>query len=417
MASSIEAVRGTKDVLPQDSYKWRFVERTAQQVAADFGFREVRFPTFEKTELFVRGVGDTTDVVQKEMYTFVTKGEDSITLRPEGTASVARLCLQNGLFAGLMPLKLYYIISCFRYEKPQAGRYREFHQFGVELYGTQSPASDAEVIALADTLIKRLGIRGVSLKINSIGCPECRKKYHAALKSYFENAKDSLCDTCRDRLDRNPMRILDCKNPDCAKIAKDAPRVTDFLCEDCSDHFAKLKEGLENFGIDYEVDTSIVRGLDYYTKTVFEFVDGETGLTVLGGGRYDGLITDLDPSKQVCGLGFATGLERLLLVMEKQGCDFGKEDTCRVYIANIGEKGAKKAAALAYALRTKGIAAETDVSSRSLKAQMKYADKIGAEYTLVLGDNEVESGKAVLKRMSDGEKRETELDALAEELK
>lgn len=416
MASSIEAVRGTKDVLPQDSYKWRFVERTAQSVAARFGFREVRFPTFEKTELFVRGVGDTTDVVQKEMYTFVTKGEDSITLRPEGTASVARLCLQNGLFAGLMPLKLYYIISCFRYEKPQAGRYREFHQFGVELYGTQSPASDAEVIALADTLIKSLGIKGVRLKINSIGCPECRKNYHAALKAYFENARDSLCDTCRDRLERNPMRILDCKDPDCAKIAKGAPKVTDFLCEECSDHFGKLQEALGNFGIDYEIDTSIVRGLDYYTKTVFEFVDSETGLTVLGGGRYDGLVTDLDPSKQVCGLGFATGLERLILVMEKQGCDFGKEDTCRVYIANIGENGAKKAAALVYALRSAGISAESDISSRSLKAQMKYADKIGAEYTLVLGDNEVESGRAVLKRMSDGEKREIALDALVSEL-
>lgn len=416
MASSIEAVRGTKDVLPQDSYKWRFVERTAQSVAARFGFREVRFPTFEKTELFVRGVGDTTDVVQKEMYTFVTKGEDSITLRPEGTASVARLCLQNGLFAGLMPLKLYYIISCFRYEKPQAGRYREFHQFGVELYGTQSPSSDAEVIALADTLIKSLGIKGVRLKINSIGCPECRKNYHAALKAYFENARDSLCDTCRDRLERNPMRILDCKDPDCAKIAKGAPRVTDFLCEECSDHFGKLQETLGSFGIGYEIDTSIVRGLDYYTKTVFEFVDSETGLTVLGGGRYDGLVTDLDPSKQVCGLGFATGLERLILVMEKQGCDFGKEDTCRVYIANIGENGAKKAAALVYALRSAGISAESDISSRSLKAQMKYADKIGAEYTLVLGDNEVESGRAVLKRMSDGEKREIALDALASEL-
>ena len=416
MASSIEAVRGTKDVLPQDSYKWRFVERTAQSVAARFGFREVRFPTFEKTELFVRGVGDTTDVVQKEMYTFVTKGEDSITLRPEGTASVARLCLQNGLFAGLMPLKLYYIISCFRYEKPQAGRYREFHQFGVELYGTQSPSSDAEVIALADTLIKSLGIKGVRLKINSIGCPECRKNYHAALKAYFENARDSLCDTCRDRLERNPMRILDCKDPDCVKIAKGAPRVTDFLCEECSDHFGKLQETLGSFGIGYEIDTSIVRGLDYYTKTVFEFVDSETGLTVLGGGRYDGLVTDLDPSKQVCGLGFATGLERLILVMEKQGCDFGKEDTCRVYIANIGENGAKKAAALVYALRSAGISAESDISSRSLKAQMKYADKIGAEYTLVLGDNEVESGRAVLKRMSDGEKREIALDALVSEL-
>ena len=409
-------IKGMEDVVPAESHKWQTVEKIAADTAASYGFREIRIPTFENTELFVRSVGETTDVVQKEMFSVMGR-ESKFTLRPEGTAGTIRAVLQNGLLNDALPQKVFYILSCFRHEKPQAGRLWEFHQFGVELYGTQSPASDAEVIALADTLIKRLGIRGVSLKINSIGCPECRKKYHAALKSYFENAKDALCDTCRDRLDRNPMRILDCKNPDCAKIAKDAPRVTDFLCEDCADHFAKLKAGLENFGIDYEVDTSIVRGLDYYTKTVFEFVDGETGLTVLGGGRYDGLITDLDPSKQVCGLGFATGLERLLLVMEKQGCDFGKEDTCRVYIANIGEKGAQKAAALAYALRTKGIAAETDVSSRSLKAQMKYADKIGAEYTLVLGDNEVESGKAVLKRMSDGEKRETELDALAEELK
>lgn len=413
----IEAVRGTKDVLMQDSYKWRYVESVAQKVAADFGFKEVRFPTFEKTELFVRGVGDTTDVVQKEMYTFVTKGEDSITLRPEGTASVARLCLQNGLFAGLMPLKMYYIISCFRYEKPQAGRYREFHQFGVELYGTQAPSSDAEVIALADTLIKRLGIKGVKLKINSIGCPTCRKDYHTALKSYFEASKDELCDTCKDRLDRNPMRILDCKSPVCQGIAKDAPKVTEYLCEECAEHFEKFKAALDNLGIEYEVDTSIVRGLDYYTKSVFEFVDEKSGLTVLAGGRYDGLIEDLAPNQKVCGLGFATGIERLLLVMEQQGCSFGREDKTKIYIANIGEKGAVKAQALAFELRKEGISAETDISSRSLKAQMKYADKTGAEFTMVLGDDEVESGKAVLRRMSDGEKTEVEFSDLAKVLK
>ena len=410
--SKYEAVRGTNDVLPFDSYKWQYVEKILSDVAYRYGFREVRFPTFEKTELFQRSVGDTTDVVQKEMYTFQTKGETSITLRPEGTASVARLCLQNGLFAGLMPLKLFYIISCFRYEKPQAGRYREFHQFGVELYGTQNPASDCETIALGDTALRALGINDFVLKINSIGCPECRAKFLSALREYFGNYKSTLCQTCNDRFEKNPMRILDCKSDVCKNIAKDAPKINDYLCEECKTHFAALRQGLENLGIPYEVDTTIVRGLDYYTKTVFEFVENSTGLTILAGGRYDGLVNELDESKQVCGLGFASGIERLLIAMENAKASFGQEQKCKIFVGYIGDNGAQKAAKIVKDLRDRGIIAETDISGRSLKAQMKYADKIGAENTLILGDNEVESGTAVMKNMQTGERSDVEIDKL-----
>ena len=408
-------IKGMEDVVPSEVHKWQTVESVAADVAENYGFKEIRIPTFENTELFVRSVGETTDVVQKEMFTVMGR-ESKFTLRPEGTAGTIRAVLQNGLLNEALPQKVFYILSCFRHEKPQAGRLWEFHQFGAEMAGSASPAADAEMISMANSVIEKLGLKDIELHINSIGCPHCRAEYYKKLREFFEPNKDKLCPTCQSRLEKNPMRILDCKSEICKEIGKDAPLMIDYLCDECKEHFETLKKYLDEMGIKYSIDPKIVRGLDYYTKTVFEFVDSETGLTVLGGGRYDGLVTDLDPSKQVCGLGFATGLERLILVMEKQGCDFGKEDTCRVYIANIGENGAKKAAALVYALRSAGISAESDISSRSLKAQMKYADKIGAEYTLVLGDNEVESGRAVLKRMSDGEKREIALDALVSEL-
>ena len=409
MAMEIKAPRGTNDVLPADSYKWQIVEDAARRVSDRFGYREIRFPTFEATELFERGVGDTTDVVQKEMYTFKDKGDRSVTLRPEGTASAARVCLEHGLFGGLMPLKAYYIISAFRYEKPQAGRFREFHQFGAELYGTSSPQADREVIELAASFLKELGLTKIALNINSIGCPECRKNYHAALKEYFSAHASDLCETCRGRLDRNPMRILDCKSPICKGIAADAPLILDYLCDDCNAHFETLKTSLRDAGIDFNVDPHIVRGLDYYTRTVFEFTDPVSGLALAGGGRYDGLVSELDPKMKVCGLGFAAGLERLVGVMEENGL-FPPLPRTGAYIAAMGQNAVPAANKLATALRSLGCRAETDLMERSLKAQMKYADKTNARFVVVIGDNEVESGKITVKDMMGGDPIETTLE-------
>lgn len=399
------APRGTQDVLPKDSHKWHSIERAALETAETFGFREIRFPTFEHTELFTRSVGDTTDVVQKEMYTFEDKGKRSITLRPEGTAGTARAVLEHGLLGDALPLKVCYITSCFRYEKPQAGRLREFHQFGAELFGSAAPTADAEGIALARAVLERLGIRGLQLKINSIGCPECRAAYHTALKAYFSSQKEQLCTTCNDRLEKNPMRILDCKNPDCKVIAEGAPMITEYLCDDCREHFAGVQSRLTAMGLDFVLDPTIVRGLDYYTRTVFEFVTNEIGAqgTVCGGGRYDGLIEMLGGSKTPA-LGFAMGLERLLLVMEKQGSAFIPDTQCEVYIANMGDPAQLRAVQLMQRLRAEGFYAECDLMGRSLKAQMKYADKLGAEYTIVIGDEELQGGKAQLKNMQSGEK-------------
>jgi len=413
----IKAPRGTNDILPSNSYKWRYVEKVVGEIASLYGFKEIRFPTFEHTELFERGVGDTTDIVQKEMYTFKDKSDRSLTLRPEGTASAARLCLENGLFGGLLPLKLYYIISAFRYEKPQAGRFREFHQFGVELYGSDSYMSDVEVICLANEMINQLKLKDIVLKINSIGCPECRAKYHNALREYFKKNEDELCGTCKDRLERNPMRILDCKSPVCSAIVKNSPVILDFICENCSEHFDGVKKGLDAVGIEYIIDPKIVRGLDYYSKTVFELIYKEDGLTVLGGGRYDGLIKELDEKQDICGLGFATGLERIISVMDKQNCDFGEVPGIDLYIANIGEKGLPRAVILAKELREAGFCAENDLMGKSLKAQMKYADKIGAAYSIVLGDNEVQTNIGVLKNMQTGENIEIKLSDIIQIMK
>lgn len=404
----IKAPRGTNDVLPSESRQWQIVEDAARRVSDRFGYREIRFPTFESTELFERGVGDTTDVVQKEMYTFKDKGDRSVTLRPEGTASAVRVCLEHGLFGGLMPLKAYYIISAFRYEKPQAGRFREFHQFGAELYGSSSPQADREVIELAASFLRELGLTEIGLNINSIGCPECRKNYHAALKEYFSSKASDLCETCRDRLERNPMRILDCKSPVCKGIAQDAPLIIDYLCDGCSEHFETLKASLTDAGISYNVDPRIVRGLDYYTRTVFEFTDPESGLALAGGGRYDGLVTELDGKMQVCGLGFAAGLERLVGVMKQRGL-FPQEERSGVYVATMGAQAVAAANRLAADLRTLGIRAQTDLMDRSLKAQMKYADKTDARFVVVLGENEVASGRITVKDMAGGEPFETEL--------
>ncbi len=376
MALITKSIKGTQDVLPGDSHKIQFLESSAKEIAANFGFREIRTPVFEHTELFQRGVGDTTDVVQKEMYTFLDKGGRSITLRPEGTAGAVRSFLEHGLYNEPMPQKLCYVTSCYRYEKPQAGRLREFHQFGVECLGTASPAADAEVIAIANELFSFLAVRGLELQINSIGCKECRKEYHKALHDYFYGHKDELCGTCQERLDRNPMRILDCKSPVCSAIAKDAPKV-----------------------------------LDYYTRTVFEFVSTDIGAqgTVCGGGRYDGLVEEIG-GPHTPALGFGMGLERLQLLMEAQGLPFPEPERCNLYVASMGDRALQRAAQIVSSLRQEGVYAEFDVVGRSVKAQMKYANKIGAKFTMVLGDSELDGGKAMLKNMETGEQSEMSLD-------
>lgn len=404
-------IKGTEDVLPKDSYRWQFVEDVMRKESAAYGFKEIRTPVFEHTELFARGVGQTTDVVQKEMYTFDTKGGESVTLRPEGTAGAARAVLEHGLVNDSLPIKASYFVSCYRYEKPQAGRLREFHQFGLECYGTQSPVADAELICAAQSIFDRLGIKQLRLEINSIGCPTCRAEYHKALKEYFYGYKDELCETCNSRLEKNPMRILDCKSPVCSKIAQGAPKITDYLCDECKEHFASVQKYLDAAGVEYTVNPTIVRGLDYYTKTVFEFVTDFIGAqgTVCGGGRYDGLIEELG-GKHLPSLGFAMGIERLLMLMDKQGIEIPKPSTCDLYVAVMGEGASLKSFEIIKAVRSCGLIAETDIVGRGLRAQMKYADKIGAKFSMVLGDNEIEQGKAVIKNMSSGEQTEIVLD-------
>ena len=411
MALITKKIKGTEDVLPKQSYRWQFVENIMREEARAYGFKEIRTPVFEHTELFARGVGQTTDVVQKEMYTFDTKGGESVTLRPEGTAGAARAVLEHSLEQDGLPIKASYFVSCYRYEKPQAGRLREFHQFGIEEYGTQAPAADAEIICLAQSVLDRLGLSQVHLEINSIGCPECRARYNQALKEYFTQYKDRLCPTCLTRLEKNPMRLLDCKSPEDKEIAKDAPKITDYLCEECEAHFTEVKKYLDAAGVEYTVNPTIVRGLDYYTKTVFEFVTDCIGAqgTVCGGGRYDGLIEELG-GKHMPSLGFAMGMERLLMVMDAQKIEIPDNDKTALYIATMGDAAKVKAFELLRQVRECGLIAETDVVGRGLRAQMKYADKIGAKYSAVLGDNEIEENKARVKNMETGEQTELALD-------
>lgn len=407
MALITKAIKGTKDVLPKDVHKNQYVEATLIDVAERFGYKEIRTPSFEHTQLFQRGVGDTTDVVQKEMYTFDDKGGRSITLRPEGTAGAVRSYLENGLCNEALPQKVCYLGPCFRYEKPQAGRLREFHQFGAECFGTASPLADAELIAFAKLIFDTLNVKDLSLEINSIGCPTCRAEYHKALKEYFAARKDELCATCQDRLDRNPMRILDCKSPICSDIAKDAPVVIDYLCDECREHFEKVQSYLKAMNIEYTINSKIVRGLDYYTKTVFEFVSNAIGSqgTVCGGGRYDGLVEELGGQKTPS-LGFAMGLERLMLVLEAQNADMPEPVKPDLFVIAIGDKATLTAIDIVKDMRADGFTALLDLNQRSVRAQMKYADKLNAKYSVIIGDNEVEEGIAKLKNMQTGEENE-----------
>lgn len=413
----IQKPYGTNDILPGHTEKWQYIESVARETAALYGFGEIRFPTIEYTELFQRGVGDTTDVVQKEMYTFDDREEGrSISLSPEGTASVARSVIENGLYGGTMPLRLYYIINCFRHEKPQAGRYREFYQFGVELFGATSAAADAQIIALGAAFLRRLGLPFI-LRLNSIGCKKCRADYQRALVEYFSAHRDKLCDSCKTRLERNPLRLLDCKSEICSEIAKDAPKTTDYLCDDCAQHYNELLATLDGMGIEYVSDPKIVRGLDYYSRTVFEYQFTGIGAqnALGGGGRYDGLIESVG-GPSLSGIGFAMGINRLILAMEQTGASYPEQPKPTLYIAALGAPAMRRAAVLAQQLREQGVRAESDIVGRSLKAQMKYAGKSGFRYTLMIGDSELETGRAFLRNMEQSEQTEIEIDRVADYL-
>ena len=410
----IKKPRGTMDIIAPDTAVWQYIEKTAADVAHRFGFGEIRTPTFEELGLFHRGVGETTDVVQKEMYTFEDKEGRVFALRPEGTASVVRAVIENGKQSDPLPLRYFYNINCFRYEKPQAGRSREFYQFGAEMFGAAGAGADYSMISLADTFIGELGITGVELHINSIGCPKCRPAYREALISYLKANEDKLCDTCKTRLEQNPLRVLDCKNHSCSEVAAGAPRTVDHLCDECHDHLEELKGYLDGSGIKYEIDPHIVRGLDYYTRTVFEFIVPGIGAqsTVCGGGRYDGLMEQLG-GNPMPGIGFAMGITRLILAMEQCGAAIPESAGVELYIAPMGGAAARFASKIVSDLRSAGVCADFDVMGRSLKAQMKYADKLSAKRVLIIGDSEIESGKAVLKNMETSEQTEIALDAEA----
>lgn len=409
----INAPRGTKDMLPEVSYKWHFVEDKFKCLCKQYGFKEIRTPIFEHTELFQRGVGDSTDIVRKEMYTFEDHGHRSITLKPEGTSPVVRAFIENKLYALPQPSKYFYITPCFRYEKPQSGRLREFHQFGVEIFGTPKMTADAEVICLADDFLKELGIKDIGLRINSVGCPTCRASYREALRAFLKPHYDGLCADCRERYERNPMRTLDCKVPSCNEITKNAPHMTDYLCEECSLAFRELQEDLDAFGIEYEIDTNIVRGLDYYTRTAFEFVTTQIGAqgTVCGGGRYDDLIEQIG-GPATPGVGFGLGIERLLLLMESAGVEIPKEGGPKALIAVMGGGAKRKGLSLMRDFRKRGLSVQMDNLERNFKGQMKYADRLGTQYVILIGDNELASGVASVKNMAKSEQREVPFEEL-----
>lgn len=414
----VQAPKGMKDVTPKESYKWQYVEALAREIGALYGFAETRTPVLEHTELFLRGVGDTTDIVQKEMYTFTDKGERSVTLKPEGTAGAVRMFLENKLFSDAQPTKMYYLYCpVFRYDKPQAGRLREHHQFGVEVFGAPRASADAEVISLACALLRKLGVQELSVNINSIGCPECRKTYNDALQTYLRQNYHALCETCKSRFEKNPIRILDCKENQCRSIVRDAPKMLDYLCADCATHFEELKSCLAALDVAYTVDPMIVRGLDYYTKTVFEIISTQGAYkgTVCGGGRYDRLIAELG-GPDMPAVGFGMGMERLLLVAESFR-PIPEPKAMDVYVAAMGEGARSAGLRFVNLLRSEGVRADFDHAGRSFKAQFKYADKLGARFVAALGEDELNKGVVKLKNMADGTERELPLSDPAEIIK
>ena len=398
-------------------YRWHYVEKKFSEICEKYGYKEIRTPIFEHTELFQRGVGDTTDIVQKEMYTFTDHGNRSITLKPEGTSPVARAFIEHKQYAEVQPTKYCYITPCFRYEKPQSGRLRAFHQFGIEIFGTTNMIADAEVICLGYDFLHEMGIKDIQLRINSVGCPECRKKHREALRRFLEPVYDQLCNTCKDRYERNPMRILDCKSETCQSLVKDAPDMLDYLCDECRDAFEDVKKNLDAMGIAYTVDPRIVRGLDYYTKTAFEFVTESNGTqgTVCGGGRYDHLIEEIG-GPPIPGVGFGLGIERLLMLMDEHGVEIPQPEPLKAFIAVMGDDAKAFGLKLLRELRQKGVKAEMDTLARNIKGQFKYADRLGAKYTVVIGDNELAEGAVSIKEMATSQQRQVKLDDLLEEL-
>ena len=410
--------RGTNDFLPGESEKWQYIEQLCRQVCAEYGYREIRLPIFEHTEVYLRSVGETSDIVEKEMYSFEDKGLTHVTLRPEGTAGTVRAFLENRLYADPQPTKLYYMGPMFRYDKPQAGRYRQFNQFGIEVFGADHATIDAEVITLAVEIFKRLGLTGLSVKINTVGCADCRPKHMEELKAYFRQHEDKLCETCRDRLERNPLRILDCKEDGCKAVAKGAPTTIEAACDNCSTHFNQLLGYLDAVGISYEIDTNLVRGLDYYVRTAFEVVINSVGSAqnaLCGGGRYNGMVEQFG-GDDMPGIGYAMGMERLLLTLKEQGIELPVGNHPDVYIAPLGDAAQKEAFVLTQALRSRNIYTEKDYLGKSLKAQMKAADRFQVKYCVIIGDSELEKGIAVVREMATGEQHEVLLSQLVEDL-
>ena len=400
-----KAPRGVQDWYGKMMHQRTIIEKKARKLAEEYHMKEIITPVFEHTVLFQRGVGETTDVVQKEMYTFEDKSNRSITLKPEGTAGAIRAYLEHNMYADPAPTKLFYVTPAFRYEKPQSGRLRQHHQFGVEFIGSESPLAEVELITLITSLIRELGLKDAVLHINSIGCKNCRKTYNEALLSYLKEHEDGLCETCRERMQKNPLRVIDCKVEGCKEIVKNAPRTIEYLDEECREHFEELKSLLEELGIPYEVDTGIVRRLDYYTKTVFEFVNSE-GFTLCGGGRYDGLVHEIDEKQDIPSVGFGMGIERILYFLEKEGVELEPEKPLELYVGILGKEARAKAYQIVYELRRKGHIVETDYMDRSVKAQMKYANKIGAKKTVIIGSDEITKGVVRVKDMETGEQTE-----------
>lgn len=405
--------RGTQDWYGDAMYKRTLIEEKARALCKTYNIKEIITPVFEDIALFQRGVGETTDVVQKEMYDFYDKGDRHIALKPEGTAGAIRAYLENNLYAGSQPTKLFYVTPAFRYEKPQSGRLRQHHQFGVEFVGSKSPLAEVELITLLITFIRELGLKDAKLHINSIGCPNCRQSYNEALLAYLKEHEEHLCPTCRERMQKNPLRVIDCKVPACKEIVKNAPRTIEYLDEECRQHFDELQQLLTELNIPFEVDTGIVRGLDYYTKTVFEFVN-EEGFTLCGGGRYDGLVHEIDGKQDIPSVGFGMGIERIIYFMEKENTPIPEEEPVALYVGILGQETKAEAYRLVTKLRDAGVIVETDYMDRSVKAQMKFANKIGAKNTVILGADEIGRGKAVIKNMDTHEETEVDLDKITE---
>ncbi|WP_449024809.1 histidine--tRNA ligase [Peptostreptococcus stomatis] len=414
-----KAPRGTKDIIPAEAYKWNYLEEKFRDLCRLYGYEEIRTPIFEHTELFKRGVGDTTDIVQKEMYTFKDRGDRDLTLKPEGTAGVIRAFIENKMYAETQPTKLFYITPCFRYERPQSGRQRQFHQFGVEAIGSDTPSLDAEVISLAMQFLGEAGLKDLTVSINSVGCPVCREEYNRLLRDYLAAKADVLCDLCNDRRDKNPMRVIDCKNETCQANIVDIPLMADHLCDNCKDHFNQLKAYLDEMDIKYVVDKKIVRGLDYYKRTAFEIISNDLGAqsTVCGGGRYDGLVEQIGGPSGYSGIGFGLGAERLLLTLEANGVEIGNPNHTDIFVVTIGDKAKLKSFSILKDLRENHISADKDHLDRSLKAQFKYSNKINAKYTIVIGDDELDKDEATLKNMETGDQKLIKISELVNELR